>query len=1539
MHKAFRIILWLVVSILFLLIFIALCLQLTFVQNWAVGLVSNYVNERTDFKTDIGKIYLTWWDAVKLQDVTVYDHQDSLMIGAKQIDVDFDLQAILSLGDPSLQEVRLSKPDLHLINHAGDSILNINLWLIQLSDVFGSGSSSGGSAKFGIDKVQIREGTVYIENFSYELFDQGFDYNHLRFEQVFCNAQDFYVEGAEIGVDIQMITGIEATSGLEIKELITDFKYSPDFMEFADLSLKSDKTHVKNFLRFDMLSDSALSNFVTDVKITARMDESKLHLADLRKFAPDLPEIEDEIYLSGEVSGTVSDLKSDEFLIRLGEKTALFGAFQLEGLPDIEETYINLSLKNSTVLARDLAPYLNPEVEKQIFKFNTIRFDADFAGYLRRFDTSGDFKTSIGDIKGRINFDMVDGMPSVVSRVTVNNLDLGILAEDREQFQKVSLDGNVTLKGNTRENILIGLDATIDKVGFRNYTYTNINTDATYGLNLFKGNLDIDDPNLKMQATGLLNLNESVDSVRMQIDLDTAFLQAINLTDKLNFLSGHLNIDTKGINIDDIQGIARFTDMGIGFEDRYLELGDFNFQSLFAGGTRTMSINSDYLVAAASGQFNLEQISKDLDILLDQYIAIILNEPQPEADLETVFAETYNLDLNIRMFNVNPIVQLFEPDLSISKNTILEGAFYQTPENTIFNFFTSIDTISYQGKTAYATNIDFNTSKIINSEEILASFYIFSKAQNLGKALEFSNLGLEAIWDQNKVALDFTLDQDSTQSAARVNANAQFTSQNTKIAFEPSSLKVLNRVWKFDDENLITLVPGEISFSKVKIFNEDQFIELEGAISEDSTKQLSLALHEVNVDLLNTLVPQQFEGTANGLLTVENVYDRPILQGDIGIDSLEINTFPIGNLKGTAQLDNERISLNLSNTRNGKKTIDMAGTIGLEYQDIDVDAKLSETSLVILEPFLSNYISQMGGSVTGDFQIRGTTRTPEVLGTGRVNQGKLKINFLNTSYQLDGNIAFRPKQISFRDLILLDVNGHRANLTGGIEHKGFKNFYLNIKSTLNNFQVLNTTARDNETFYGNAYVSGSVDFLGSTTNLDINARATSQPNTRIFIPLTDDSQIAQEDFIHIINIQDTVRIREVTEEINRLDIDNIRMNFILDITPDALAEIIIDPRTEEGITGRGRGVLTMNIDTQGNFSLTGNYEITEGKYNFSLYNIVKKQFNIRPGGRITWYGNPYEGVMDLTAEYVENVSIQPLLNATTTTDPDNTQSRRRYPVKVIMDLEGALLSPNIQFGFDFSQFPSSGDIQTTISAFQNRIANDEQEKNRQVFSVIMSRSFSPEGQFSGVANISSTLGQLLSSQLNAFLGQVDKNLEIDVDLASLDANTLETFQLSVAYTFLDGRLRVSRDGGFTNNNGNASAASIIGDWQAEYLLTEDGVYRIRIFNRNNFNVFTSLSLSKNVATYGVSVSQNVSFNSFSELFEKLTRKKEERLRINDTDDFLRYNFENSDKWRPINLENLENRLDSLERIRQTIPDSIPEKKDSLNIFIQDKLFR
>lgn len=1521
MHKAFRLLSWVIFSTLLLFTFLALALQVTSVQNWAIDRITSFLNSDSEFTTEIGKIKLNWWDALYLEEVKIYDSRDSLMIGVDRAYADFALLSLLPPGDIEVDLIRLEKAKIHLFTHSGDSIISINQWVNELSERFGSSEPSSKPISLKFKTIELRQSEFFLVDFNSEPIEQGLDYARLQFDEITANAENFTLNGSTIRIDIKMLTGKEINSGLNIREFKTQLTYDPAFLELDNLSLKTDKSTIQDFMRLDLVGPEGFSDFLNQVKITAKMNETKVHLSDLRLFVPDLPEIDDAIFLSGIVLGPVSEIKSDEFLLRLGKKTAIFGSFLLDGLPDFEKTYLNLSLKNSVISSRDLAPYLPSDIEKQINKFNLIRFDTDFQGVPTRFVTNGSFKTSIGNLDGRITYDMEDNLPYIVSRVKVQNLDLGILAENRELLQKVSLEGNVNLKGNSIENLLVDVKASISQLGVNSYNFSGIRTDATYGLSLFRGNLDINDPNLMAQIDGYLNLEKGVDSIRLVANLDTLNLDQINLSEKPAFIAGKMDINTKGITLDEITGIAKFNNMKFGYEDRFLDFGGAYFQSLFAGGTRTISFNSDYMVAAASGQFNLDQMLQDLKILGQQYLAIVLNEPQPIADLEKNFSEPYNLDLNMKMPDINPIIQLFQPDFTISKNTILEGAFYQTTENTVFNFFTSIDTLSYQDKTALGTNIDFNTSKIINSEDILASFYIYSKEQQIGEQLAFNNLGFEAIWNKTNLDLEFSLDQDSTQSKARIEAETKFSSSGTEIRFKPSLLRVLNRDWEFDPTNRVAIAMGEITFENLKIFKDEQLLGVEGKISSDPEETLRIDIQNVSLDLLNTVTPYEFEGTTTGQLLLSNLQNQVNFRGKISIANTEINQFPIGNLEASASLSESELILGLVNDINGVEKITANGTIGLDSKNLDLEARLDEANLVIFEPFLSQYITNLGGNMTGNLQLRGTTDVPELIGTGRLNQAKFRVNYLNTSYQMNGSVLFQPTLISFRDLVLRDVNGSRATFTGGIRHKGFSDFNLDITSRLNNFQVLNTTARENEMFYGTAFATGSLEVKGSTSNLNINASVTSQPNTRVFIPLVSSNDQYQEDFIQIINIQDTVQINALAEEVNRLDIQNVRMNFNLDVTPDAYVEIIIDPKTGESIQGRGRGVLAMNVDTQGNFGLSGNYEITEGLYNFSLYNVIKKQFIIQPGGRITWFGDPLQGIMNLRAVYEENVNLQPL--ATTTSLQENSQMRRRFPLKVLMDLEGELLSPDIRFSFDFSEFPSSGDVQTTISAFQNRVAADEQEMNRQVVSVIISRSFSPEGEFTGVANISSSLSSLVSSQLNNLIGSLDKNLEINIDLATLDQNALENFQLSVAYTFLDGRLRVSRDGGFTDNQGNANAASIIGDWQAEYLITEDGVYRLRIFNRNNFNTFTSLSLTQNVLTYGASLTQNVSFNSFSELFNILFKKKNRNNLANDSDDFLRRDYQPDEDWKPIDLEKLP-------------PFSSPTQSDSTRVIIPSK---
>jgi TamB, inner membrane protein subunit of TAM complex len=71
------------------------------------------------------------------------------------------------------------------------------------------------------------------------------------------------------------------------------------------------------------------------------------------------------------------------------------------------------------------------------------------------------------------------------------------------------------------------------------------------------------------------------------------------------------------------------------------------------------------------------------------------------------------------------------------------------------------------------------------------------------------------------------------------------------------------------------------------------------------------------------------------------------------------------------------------------------------------------------------------------------------------------------------------------------------------------------------------------------------------------------------------------------------------------------------------------------------------------------------------------------------------------------------------------------------------------------------------------------------------------------------------------------------------------------------------------------ASNIVGDVNVEIKLTEDGRFRVKAFNRSNYNSVYDVSSYDDIAPYtqGVGVFYRKDFNSFGELFRKKNKKK------------------------------------------------------------------
>jgi len=254
-------------------------------------------------------------------------------------------------------------------------------------------------------------------------------------------------------------------------------------------------------------------------------------------------------------------------------------------------------------------------------------------------------------------------------------------------------------------------------------------------------------------------------------------------------------------------------------------------------------------------------------------------------------------------------------------------------------------------------------------------------------------------------------------------------------------------------------------------------------------------------------------------------------------------------------------------------------------------------------------------------------------------------------------------------------------------------------------------------------------------------------------------------------------------------------------------------------------------------------------------------------------------------------------------------------VQVLLNLDGPMLSPDLKFDIVARDLPQSIIIEGEpapvrlnfeFQAFKNKL--DESELYRQVFSLIVLRRFSPPESLNinTGRSFANSVSELLSNQLSNWASQVDENLEIDVDLSTFDDEAFHTFQLRLSYTTPNGRWRFTRDAQtfYGNQSGLANPdqqqntlASLAGDWTVEYLLTADGIFRVKMYNRTNINPILNTIGAQNSVTTGASITHMQSFNELKDLWRAARNRRKQRQADNEADvskDAIRKNDDGTD---------------------------------------------
>lgn len=1487
-------VLWTAVGLLLLLALLVSALQIPYIQTKVAGKLTEIVSEKINFPVHIGYVNIHWFDSILLEDVTIQDDQGNDMIQIETLFVDFQLYALLNPDNIRIDEVVLTKAKVDLIKNSEDG-LNMSLFINNLREWLASDKPAQKKPIFSIDVVTLEDAHFSINDPERDSIKNGLDYYHFNLEAIELSAKDFKVVADTLEFDLLSLTTREPETGLTIHEMSTFYRLSQHAMQFQSLNIKANNSVIKDSIVFTFDNTTALSNFTDSVTFDANFDATVIYSKDLALFAPALNNYEEYYQLSGVLRGMVKDLSIRDMQLAFGDNSLLQGDLKFEGLPNIQETFIEGNLTNSVVTPPDVKKYLSDDLFKQVEKLGTVKLSGRFLGFPNDFVANGTFNTAIGSVTSDINLkiDETTAQRSYYSgKIATTNFDIGKIMGEPDLVQRINMQGNISGSGFKLENADFDLKATINKLGFKGYEYKNIVTDARMAKEFFQGKLSIDDPNLRFEADASVDLRKDINKILIQANLDTALLKPLKLSNKDIAISTSLDWNTHGLQIDSIIGTANFHNTSFSYEGNTIAVDSLKAISQREGKIRTFELSSDFAAIFATGDFEFTPFYHDVIRLVKEYR---LNFENNEREITKYYAskkqksdDKYDLDFRISLLDINPIVNIFSPKISLSKNTVFDGSF-TGGYTAILSLTGFVDTLNYDGFEIYATQAELNTSKIADSTNVLAMAYIYSQNQKLKNLSETKDLLFEGVWLNDHIDFRANLMVEEEKNYANIKGELQFLTNKTEIRFDKSDLFAIGKQWDVNPKNKIIIANREINFDNLMVYHGEQNITVNGAISDSLDKKLTVEINNFDVSNLNPLLAYELKGEINGYLEVQNFYEEILLESEMAIDSFRIENFLVGNLSGLSKWNTaaQRLDIEYQINRLSRKIMDLKGFVKPQNTEdqLNILATFDQANMNIAEPFIKDIFTEVKGVASGQFQISGKLNYPILTGEGEIKGGGFKLNYLNTSYTFGGKLFFDTNEIGVRQLDLFDANLNKAVLNGGVFHDGFKNFVIDLSAQLNSFEVLNTSRSNNDLYYGNAYVTGRLNILGAVNNLRFNARATTNKGTRIFIPIDNTSGVKQEAFINFVDFNDSIKSLAVENLQNRVDLRGINLDFDIDITPDAYTEIIFDLQAGDIIRGRGDGKINLKIDTNGDFNMFGNYEFVEGGYNFTLYNIINKEFNIQKGSTINWYGDPYEGILNIKASYLQMASLAPLINTTAEDVELTAELKRRYPVEVILDLDGPLLSPAIGFDIKISNYPENAitmnggpSLGNTVDLFLSKINLDKQERERQVFSLIVLRQFSPENAFNTSGSFSSSVSELFSNQLSYWITQVDENLEIDVDLSGLDAEAFNTFQLRLSYSFFNGRLRITRDGAFTDVENETNPMSVLGEWTVEYFLTKDGKFRAKVYNRNNYNWYDQNNPETRNTTFsgGLSLLHVTSFDNLKELFKDFKRERKEQ---------------------------------------------------------------
>jgi translocation and assembly module TamB len=764
------------------------------------------------------------------------------------------------------------------------------------------------------------------------------------------------------------------------------------------------------------------------------------------------------------------------------------------------------------------------------------------------------------------------------------------------------------------------------------------------------------------------------------------------------------------------------------------------------------------------------------------------------------------------------------------------------------------------------------------------------------------NMGLEASAANDH--LDFATRFKDRAGKEKYSLSGMVVHQQDEYTLSLAENLLLNyQKWSIDKNNSIKIGSKDIAIHNFTLKHSNEQLVLQ-SMGNTSNSPLKADFSNFTIGTLAAFVMPDslvINGMVNGSLDLRNMMQKPSFSGDLTINNLSFKKDTAGDLRVTfTSNSSDQVHAEMKLTGRGN-TVDISGNYypaATDGNEIKVDANLSQLNLAAVEGLTMGEVTHASGNITGKITLSGKISAPTINGSLNFKKVAFTLTMLNSQFKVDDkDLVINPEGIKFDNFTVRDSANNSATLNGMVYTTNFTSYKFALTIAANNFRILNTPKNANKLYYGQLYFSSNMKVSGTDLLPVVDGRITILDKTKLTVAIPENAPgiESRKGIVQFVNRKvpenDTLFMSTViNDSINRARVTGLDITANIEIKKDAEFNLIVDEANGDFLRMKGEGLLSSGIDRSGKITLSGSYELTEGTYEMT-FNFLKRKFNIQPGSRIVWEGDPLKATLDITAIYTANAAPYDLVKdqlGDATGTVRNTYLQR-LPFQVYLKAQGELLHPFISFDIQLPQDKNYGvgqDVVESSNIKLTQLRQDQSELNKQVFALLLLNRFITENPFeSSTGGLSAetfarqSASRLLTEQLNQLATDLVKGVDVNFDVSSTQdystGSEVDKTELNVSLSkrLLNDQLTVTVGSNFQleGQNTNQDASNIAGDVAIDYKLSKDGRYMLRAYRKNEYEGI----VDGYVVETGVGFIFTLDYNRFRDIFLS-EKKKEER---------------------------------------------------------------